>query len=780
MFRDLFSLFMQSVLRAVVPLALLVCLYSFGHAEDSPLQPRPSLQNAVVPLLENFCLDCHTGDEAEADFSFDQLLAEPEVSQHRQAWQKVFKHLRGHTMPPEDAEVPSNEQRAAVVAWLEAELNNIDCSGPQNPGHVTLRRLNCVEYGNTVRDLVGVEFDPTETFPRDTFGYGFDNIGDVLSLSPLLVEKYLNAAESISVAVIAAPETLAEPIQRYPADQLQGAVQEKQFRKLFTNGRISATARFLAPGDYLLRARASASQAGDELARLRFDLDNQPLRTVEVAANSRDWQTYYTNFHVDNGTAEIGVSFINDYWNPDAENPKRRDRNLFVKSLEVVGPIEKPLRNRLAHHLLDSIPTDEQWADDTAWRDHAKPSIKQFLTRAFRRPATTDEIERALQLVEQSRVVGDSYQRAMQSVMQLALVSPSFLFREEVPEDHEPNQSFLINEYQLATRLSYFLWSTMPDAQLLQEAAAGTLRQNLDVQLDRMLASPLADELIKNFGEQWLETRRLETLEPNAELFPQFDKSLAGALREETFQLLRDVFRSKLPLATLVDADYSFLNERLANHYGIEGVVGDDFRNVKLPVIRQVGLLAHGSVLAVTSHPDRTSPVLRGKWIMQHLLNDAPPPPPVVADLAEDSQSVEGKSLRERLEIHRASPNCSVCHQVMDPLGFSLENFDPLGRWRESDGEFPVDSSGQLPDGREFTGPQGLRDILLADLPALRKCLVEQLLIYALGRGLEHYDQCAVQQITSATEAEGDTMVGIIKGIVHSAAFQQSQTELQE
>ncbi len=764
----------------LLTIVLVFYFIPLATAAEPPLKPRVSLQNAVGPLVETYCLDCHAGDDAEAEFSLEQLLTVPQVNHNREAWQKVLKHLRGHTMPPEDAEAPANDQRAAIVAWLEAELNYIDCSGPQTPGHVTIRRLNRTEYGNTIRDLVGVEFDPTETFPRDTIGYGFDNIGDVLSLSPLLVEKYLNAAEKIAAAAVITPESLEEPIHHYPADQLQGGKLGSDLRQLYTNGRIAVTARFLVPGDYLLRARAFASRAGSELARMQFDFGRQKLRTVEVAATAGDPQTYFASFRAEAGTSEIGVSFINDYWNPLAKDPKRRDRNLFIHSLEVVGPIKALSRENLphSHHLvISATPTAGQWADADAWRESAEQSIRQFLTRAYRRPVGAEEIDHALQLVEQAHTAGDSYQRAMQLVVQLALVSPSFLFRGEVPVDQESAHTFPIDEYQLASRLSYFLWSSMPDEPLMQEAASGTLRQNLDVQLDRMLASPRSDELIRNFGEQWLETRRLEMIEPNAELFPEFDKPLADALREETFRMLRDVFRNNLPLATLLRADYSFLNSRLANHYRIEGVEGNHFRKVQLPANRQVGLLAHGSVLAVTSHPDRTSPVLRGKWILQHLLNDAPPPPPIVADLAEDPQSDAGKSLRERLEIHRASASCNVCHRVMDPLGFSLENFDPLGRWRDSDGQVPIDASGQLPDGREFYGPTGLRDILLADLPSLRKCLVEQLLTYALGRGLEYYDQCAVRQIASTTQEQGDTITSIVKAIVHSVPFQQTQID---
>ncbi|NOY29752.1 MAG: DUF1592 domain-containing protein, partial [Planctomycetes bacterium] len=592
-----------------------------------------------------------------------------------------------------------------------------------------------------------------------------------LSLSPLLVEKYLDAAEKIAARAIVAPESIVEPKQRFDFDQLEGGeAYRHDYRTLAKEGRIWASVTFSSPGEYLLRARASASRAGNESARMRMDFEGQKLRTIQVEANARDAQTYFARFRTEAPTGEVGVSFVNDFYDPDNADASLRDRNLHVHSLEVVGPLEaKPLpaSHRL---LLPQTPSARAWGDASAWREEAAGLVGQFLGRAYRRPATADEIGRAMQLLERARQAGDSFERAMQLVVQMALVSPHFLFRGEMGQEAE-ERSYPLDDYQLATRLSYFLWSSMPDDELRREAAEGTLRKNLDRQLDRMLTSQRADQFITNFGGQWLETRRLETLKPNAERFPNFDEPLANAMREETFLLLRHVLRNELPIVTLLNADYSFLNERLASHYGIKGVAGEDFRRVQLPEIRQAGLLAHGSVLAVTSHPDRTSPVLRGKWIMQHLLNDAPPPPPAAIDLSEDPQFATGKSLRERLEVHRASPSCSVCHEVMDQLGFALENFDPVGQWRDHDGEFAVDSSGRLPDGREFSGPTGLRDVLVADLDAFRKCLSEKVLTYALGRGLQYYDQCAVEQIATAAREQGDTLSGIVRAVIHSAPF---------
>jgi hypothetical protein len=391
--------------------------------------------------------------------------------------------------------------------------------------------------------------------------------------------------------------------------------------------------------------------------------------------------------------------------------------------------------------------------------------------RAYRRPPTAEEIDRLADLAGAARQRGDSFERAMQLVLQATLCSPQFLFRGESGEGG-------LTEYELATRLSYFLWSTMPDDRLLRQAAKGTLRTNLDAEIDRMLDSPRADELIRNFGEQWLETRRMEGLQRNDELFPEFNEGLAEAFREETFLLLKDVIRNDRPLTTLVAADYSFVNARLAAHYGMDLPEGREFVRVELPPERRAGLLAHGSVLAVTSHEDRTSPVLRGKWVLDHLLNDAPPPPPPgVSALPDAVGEHAGQSLRERLEAHRADPSCAVCHNRMDPLGLAMENFDAIGRWREKDGEDQIDARGQLPDGRELEGVAGLREILLADFPSVRRCLAEKLLVYALGRGLEPADACAVNEIVVGAESHGDTFAGMVRAIVHSAPFQQRSEE---
>jgi hypothetical protein len=472
-------------------------------------------------------------------------------------------------------------------------------------------------------------------------------------------------------------------------------------------------------------------------------------------------------------------------------------------SLSVVGPVAKPQAAELERRrrVLSWTPKPEQWADSEKWREPLREQIGRLLIRAYRRPPTGEEIDRLATLAATARERGDSYERAMQLVLQATLVSPQFLFRGEggAPGSNAEGDGVRdLSDYELATRLSYFLWSSMPDEQLLKLAAKRELRQNLDKQVARMLASPRSDELIRNFGEQWLETRKLETLEKNWDRYKEFDDELRDAFREETYRLLVDVIRNDRPLTTLLSADYSFMNERLAKHYGIDmpkhrNKDGDDeddegdqdndrdedeFVRIDLPQERQAGILAHGSVLAVTAFEDRTSPVLRGKWVLDHLLADPPPPPPPDAgSLPEATGEFAHKSLRERLEVHRENSSCAVCHKRMDPLGMAMENFDAVGRWREFDGEDKIDANGELPDGRKLSGPASLRDILLEDYPRVRRCIAERLLIYSLGRGLEPADECAINEIVAAAEAGGETFSSMVRAIVKSAPFTQRNEE---
>jgi hypothetical protein len=747
------------------------------------------MDSAIGPFVRAYCIDCHSGDVAEAGLDFDKLLSAPSVPHRRLQWERAVRRMEAGEMPPADMTQPEASERDAALAWLHEELADPDCSQPQNPGRPTLRRLNRTEYQNTVRDLVGVEFDAAKFFPRDELGYGFDNNGDVLSLPTLLLEKYLQAAEEIAAKAIVTPESIAEPIQSFAWGELHGGTAARGVRGLFSNGRIWAEAPLPGPGEYIARVKAFASQMGDEPTKMRISVGDKELQVVNVTAESKsDPQTYVVRFHAESGVAAIGVEMTNDAWNPLAEDQDRRDRNLYVMAIDVVGPTDALSAEKLPEshrRLLDGAPTVDQWRSDDQWTESTRALLGKLLTRGYRRPAATEEIDRILGLVAGAHERGDSFERAMQLALQAVLVSPQFLFiGDEAPvvadgDQHEPAKienaaSRQLSEYELATQLSYFLWSTMPDEELLQLAAAGKLREQLDAQIDRLLSSPQADQLIRNFSEQWLETRKLETLQRSPQHFPEFDNELRDSFREETFRLVQDVVRNNRPLSTLLSADYSYINGRIAKHYGMAEPTGEDFVRVELPKERQAGILAHGSVLAVTAFEDRTSPVLRGKWVLDHLLADPPPPPPPDAgSLPEASGDLSHKTLRERLELHRADPTCASCHKRMDPIGLAMENFDAVGRWRDKEGDQPIDASGELPDGRKLNGPESLRDVLLADFARVRRSMAERLLIFALGRGLEPYDTCAVNEVVAAAEANGDTFASMVRAVVKSTPFQQ-------
>jgi hypothetical protein len=744
------------------------------------------MDSALEPFVSTYCVDCHSGSEAEAGLALDKLLEAPSVPHHRLQWQRVVERLTAGEMPPEDAGQPEAEEKGSVLRWLAAELADPDCSQPQDPGRVTLRRLNRTEYQNTIRDLVGVAFDAAEIFPLDELGYGFDNNGDVLSLPPVLLEKYLQAADEIAGRAIVTPETVLDPHEEFTWGELHGGdAAGKGVRALFSNGRVWAEVNLDKPGEYVVRVQAFATQAGDEATKMRVFVGRDELRTFNVEAEQADPQTFVARFTAEKGRELVGVELINDTWQPWAKDPDRRDRNLFVKSISVVGPtrvFEKEKLPESHRRLLSWTPKASEWAEGDAWQEPLREQIGRLLIRAYRRPPTTEEIDRLAELAAAARERGDSYERAMQLVLQATLVSPQFLFRGEAG-DVDADGIRDLSDYELATRLSYFLWSSMPDEELLKLAAAGKLREQLDAQVGRMLKSARADQLVRNFGEQWLETRKLESLDKNDRKFPEFDEELRAAFREETYRLFEDVVRNDRPLTTLLSADYSFVNAKLAKHYGIEKFKPDededdddkdDFIRIDLPKERRAGILAHGSVLAVTAFEDRTSPVLRGKWVLDHLLSDPPPPPPPDAgSLPEATGEHADKSLRERLAIHRENPSCAVCHQRMDPLGLAMENFDAVGRWREFDGKDKIDARGELPDGRQLSGPEGLRDVLLADFARVRRSIAERLLIYSLGRGLEPADECAVNEVVAAAEANGDTFSSMVRAIAKSAPFTQ-------
>jgi len=630
---------------AAATAAILASGGTTGTAREERRSQRANAeyQQKIKPILDRHCYSCHGTEKQKADLSLADYADVAAVKADRKLWEEVLRKLRSREMPPEGKSQPTDVERERVIAWIESELFPVDCDNP-DPGRVTIRRLNRVEYNNTIRDLVGVSLPLSDDFPADDTGYGFDNIGDALSLSPLLLEKYLAAAEKIvDAAMVDGP----------------------------------------------------------------LDQSAPPL-------------------------------------------PSSHRRILFCQP------------------------------EPGKTNDCARVVVSEFARRAFRRPPTAAEIARLMGLFQATVQEGASFERGIKITLQAILVSPHFLFRGELqPDPNNPHQVAPVNEFALASRLSYFLWSSMPDEELIGLAAAGKLRKNIEAQLHRMLADPKSQALVENFAGQWLQTRMLKELTPDPGVFPSFDEELRAAMAKETELFFAHVFREDRSVLDFLSGDYTFVNERLARHYGMSGVTGPEFRRVSLKGSPRGGVLTHASVLALTSNPTRTSPVKRGKWVLENLLAQAPPPPPPgVPPLDEAKEAAEGASLRQRLELHREDPMCSSCHSIMDPIGFGLENFDGIGAWREKDGAFPIAAAGALHTGERFSGVAELRQILATKRrEQFVRCLVEKMLTYAVGRGLEYYDRCAVDQIMRQMARRDYRFSALISGVVKSAPFQMRRGE---
>ncbi len=752
-------------------IALVVTTAPGGEAPKRPGVAEQSFKETVQPFLKQYCSECHGGEDPEAGVALDGSWDTAGVRKDRETWVQVLEMLEEREMPPKFVRQPTDDQRAAVLDWLEATLGDADAS--PHPGHVTLRRLNRAQYGNTIRDLLGVEFDATDDFPADDVGYGFDNIGDVLSLPPILMEKYMAAAEEIADRAIVVDPLRASPSRRLEANQLKGGSRRGDHRMLASQGEIHGT--FDIPSDtiYVIRVTAYGDQAGDEPAKAELAIDGEKREVFEVTAAAGAPQVYESYETLRAGKRRVGVAFINDYYNPTAADPAQRDRNLAVAAVEVVGPL---IQNREgypeSHRRIFFVQPEKRENDPRSWEEATPKILRRLASRAFRRPATEAEVQRLAKLAAIAREEGDSDQAGIRLALEAILCSPHFLFMvERDPADDEDLRR--LNEYELATRISYFLWSSMPDDELFEYAGRGMLRANLEAQVRRMLKDGKSRALVDQFAQQWFQLRNLEMVTPDKKQFGTFDDELRRDMATETLMFFAAVLSEDRSLLNLIDGDFTFLNGRLARHYGIPGVEGDTFRRVSLAGTPRGGVLTQASVLTVTSNPTRTSPVKRGKWIMENILGTPPPDPPADVPML-DEQTVLTGSLRQRMEQHRKDPQCSVCHQTMDPLGFAMENFDAVGRWRTKDGEYEIDASGVLPDGKSFNGPAELREILLAiGREDFAQCVTEKMLTYALGRGVERSDAQYVGEITQALSEGEYRLSSLILAIIRSDPFQK-------
>ena len=735
---------------------------------------QQKLEEKVIPFLAKHCADCHNATEQEGGIALHDLESVDQLLKDRKKWERVYRMINAGAMPPASYDPkPEEPVRKEVVDALYDELYNFDCSLLHHAGRSTLHRLNRAEYNNTIRDLFGVKLTPADKFPQDDVGEGFDNIGDVLSLPPLLMEKYLDAAEEVAAAVIDTRDFSKGSTQKFEATQfkstLDGSINEQGFYVLHTRGTVSITYDGVADGTYKVRIEAAQTEAGPDPSKMELLIDDKPVKEFEVNGHRKPVVVEH-DVQIAGGKRTIGVAFTNDFYDEKAPE-NRRDRNLGIKFVEIIGPEGggAPQWHETHRRFVTAVPSES-----VSVKSAAATVLRPMLYRAFRRPVSDAEVDRFSSLVEQTVTQHkETYEYGLFIAVQAMLVSPEFLFRKEA--DPEANQTErVLNEYEVAARLSYFLWSSMPDDQLFQLAENKRLldRSVLREQIERMLRDEKSAALGQNFASQWLNLRNLADVRPNPEVFPEFDDALRSAMGQETLMLFNTIVREDRSVDEFLAADYTFVNERLAKHYGINGVTGDQYVKVSLQGTNRSGVLTHASILTLTSNPGRTSPVKRGKWILENILGDAPPPaPPGVPPLEESTKDVTGLSLRERLELHRKDPGCASCHKAMDPLGMGLENFDAVGRWREKDGEKPVDASGDLPSGDKFSGPAELMTIIRSRQEKFSRTLIERLLVYSLGRGLEYYDKCAVDQTMDLMKERGNRFSALVEGIVTSDAF---------
>ncbi len=738
------------------------------HAQPAAASSTPSASyaTAVGATVNKYCAPCHSGADAPAGISFDKLNAQNLVK-NRDVWDDITRNIANGHMPPPNNPKPSPEAREALVNWVTATMN-ASCA-LADPGRVTVRRLNRQEYDNTIRDLVGVEFHPSDDFPSDDVGYGFDNIGDVLSVSPLLTEKYLSAAEKIAESAIVVPKTEHRLLLASEMKDDAGHSSEQTPAELFTFGSFHFELAFPQVGVYRLKVLAGQDQAGPDAAKMAVSMDGQEIGRVDVTGSKTAPVAFEWPLKGDGEKHKFAVKFLNDFYDPKAP-AGHQDRNLWVESAELIGPLQGDGAFSDAHRRV-MIADPQKDGKEVA----ARKIIRNFATRAFRRPATDEEVNRLMKLVHLSDQSGEPFEAGIRVAMEAVLVSPNFLFRIEREPSSQTGGSKTLNDYEIASRLSYFLWASMPDDQLLALAQKGKLHDPavLQLQATRMLQDPRAHTLADNFAGQWLELRKLQTFTPAAGTAPDWNDELRAAMTTETKMFFNRVVGEDRSIIDFIDGRYTYVNEPLAKHYGIKGVYGPDFQKVELTDGLRAGVLTQGAVLSVTSNPTRTSPTKRGKWVLDQILGTPPPPPPPgVGTIVDEGHLLKASTLRELMNEHRKNPMCASCHARMDPIGFGLENFDATGKWRDvENGKFPIDASGVLPDGRKFNGPAQLRAILLSNKDGFVRCLSEKLMTYALGRGVDGADRCAIDKIVAQTKAKQYRFSSLVDAIVTSDPF---------
>ena len=752
-------------------------------------QPSPYRE-----IAGQYCITCHNQRLKTGGLTLDTLDFE-NVPKDAAIWEKVIRKLRAGAMPPAGAKHPDQTTTHSLVAWLEGQLDAAAAAHP-DPGSPVLHRMNRAEYANAIRDLLDLEMDVSALLPPDDSAYGFDNVSDALGVSPSLQERYLSAAMKIGALAVGDPNVSPASIT-YRIRQDLSQDQHLEGMPLGTIGGTQVRFNFPLDGEYVLQAKLyrtnlNIARGLDQPHQVEFAVDGRRVHLATLGGK-QDLASLFdkptvTGDEVDArlrvrapvkaGPRVVTVAFLQD---PEVATPARLQPYLrssvdnfdwsghpHLQTLSITGPFnatgsgDTPSRRRifLCHT-----------ADDAC----AKHIVSTLVRRAYRQPAADADVRLAMSFYESGRRQG-GFEGGIESALQRILASPKFLYRfERDPENVPPGSVYRLNSLELASRLSFFLWSSLPDEELLKAASDGSLNRAgvLDREVRRMLADPRSEALAANFAGQWLHLRNLRNVAPNSDDFPDFDDNLRQGFQRETEMLFESVMREDRNVLDLLTANYTFVNERLARHYGIPDIYGSRFRRITVTDDARRGLLGQGSILAVTSHAERTSPVLRGKFVLENILGmPVPPPPPDVPLLKGNQEGEKPRTMREQMAEHRASAACASCHKVMDSIGFALENFDAVGAWRTQDAGLPIDASGELADGAKIDGVVALRNSILARPEVFVGTMTEKLLIYSLGRGLDYRDMPTVRAIVRDAGRTDYRFSTMILGVVHSTPFQ--------
>jgi hypothetical protein len=757
-------------------------------------------------VVSKYCVTCHNDRLKTAEVSLQNLdAAQPGAK--AEIWERVLRKLRSESMPPAGLPRPDRATYQSIVATLESGLDRAAETAP-NPGRPSIHRLNRAEYTNAIRDLLALEIDGRSMLPPDDQAYGFDNIADNLSINPGLMDRYLGAARRIGRIAFGFPET-DPPVQVYKIPKFY--MQDERIEEdlpFGSRGGLSVDHYFPMDGEYTIKVKLERNHSEvlrgmTDKSQLEIRVDRERVKLFTVGGLGKRPLCYETNTCPQNpddlnqaddnldvrlplkaGTHQIGVAFINEQrakpegpqdFRPTVWQFDSKDLgSAMVFTVAVAGPFngQIPTDTPSRRALFVCRPTSAQ--DETAC---ATKIVSTLARRAFRRPATKTEVDGLLAAYREGRARG-SFDHGIERALRAVLVDPEFLFRiERTPANVRPNTPHKITDIELASRLSFFLWSSIPDDQLVDLTVKGRLSEPavLRQQVTRMLRDPRAKALADNFGSQWLLTRNVRLVTPNPDIFMEWDENLREAYQRETELFFESMLEEDRGLLELLTAKYTYVNEQLADQYGIPGIYGGHFRRVNLPADSpRGGILGLGSVLMVTAYPDRTSPVLRGKWILENLLGTPPPPPPPDVPPLEDNNAATGTvlTMKQRMEKHRSKPQCAACHARMDPFGFALENFDAIGLWRSNEAGQPIDASSELPDGTKIAGPADLKNVILSRRFEFVSTVIEKLMTYGMGRGTEYYDQPVIRDILRDTAADGHRWSSVIQAIVASTPFQ--------